>query len=198
VGQIELELRKLCLPFSLRGQRLGVSPGFFVIRSLGIQRIGLPLNQVLGLLQQSHLEPANHYKKQGKRPRSPIVDVLQNGGVILGDRDLRERADRYSGFLLLFIITSYGISMWTGGNGLYYALDARKRWGWVLFGVAVLLVITATLSGGFRAFPWDWRERWRENQNSIQREQYHKRTDEFNPHSQPHTEIVPHKPLDTI
>ena len=88
--------------------------------------------------------------------------------------------------------------MWVGGNGLYYAVDERKRWGWILFVFAIASAIVATLSGGFRAFPWDWSERWHENQNSIQREQYNYRSGEFNPHSHLYTVIVPRKHLDSI
>jgi len=56
--------------------------------------------------------------------------------------------------------------MYFGGYGLYRALDCRNWWGWLLTGLALLLAIVATLSGGFRALPWDWTERWHDEQQT--------------------------------
>ncbi len=190
----------------LEKQRSGFNlPRAFHLFQLAYHHYGLPVrhiclstNALHGQLEKSYLQVSDDDKRKPKGPRPPIVYVLQNSGVVLGDRDLRERADRYSGLLLVFILLCLFPGIWVGGNGLYYALDCKRWWGWLIVFLTFSIAVIGCLSGGFRAFPWDWRERWREDQNSIQREQYNKRTDEFSPHFQPHTEIVPRKPLDTI
>jgi hypothetical protein len=101
-----------------------------------------------------------------------VFKMLDPALVIARDRDFWER---YNGYLLLFVMSCYLFTMFGLGFGLYYAVSCRKKWGWLLVGVAIAADLAAILSGGFRALPWDWSKSWSEDQPSIQREQYNER-----------------------
>lgn len=140
--------------------------------------------------EQHYLKCANYHQSQGECPRPPVVDVLQDRGVILDDGDLQRRAGRYSGWLLLFILCTVFPPIWIGGYGLSYATDERRWWGWLLVALALLMVLTGVLSGGLRALPWDWHKRLREPEKCY----YCDNRQSF----QHNSAIVPQKHLDTI
>jgi hypothetical protein len=81
-----------------------------------------------GTGEKPNLKNPDYDQKETKKPRAPVVNSPPNSRIVSSDSDLRKRADRYSGFLLLFILTSYGVSMYFGGYGLYRALDCRNWW----------------------------------------------------------------------
>jgi hypothetical protein len=47
--------------------------------------------------------------------------------------------------------------MWIGGSGWVRFVDERKRLsGGVMLAFALILILVATLSGGFDCLPWHW------------------------------------------
>jgi hypothetical protein len=120
-------------------------------------------HDLFGADHQPYLEVADNEQAPGEYPRSPFKNVVPEALFIPGDENGWER---YNGCLLLFICACLFASLLPGGYGLVYALDRRKRWGWLLFALALLMNGTAIVSGGLHSFPWDWEESWRQSQQS--------------------------------
>src|SRR5579859_7120022 len=137
------------------------------VGSLSSRDVGLALDLLPSQPEKPYLKCAHNNQPEIESPRPPVIPTLYPSLVVTRDRDFRERHD---GYFILFIIGSYLSDILLLGNCLYLAVDKRRPWAGALVVLAVTLDVGAFLSGGFCALPWDWRESWSEDQNSIQRE----------------------------
>lgn len=122
---------------------------FSIYGSIGasLRRVRSFLSSLKRSYQNPKLQYTDYEQQSVGNPTLPIKVIFpyRHGGKF---------SDSY-GLICIFIVllSSIGICGW----GLFLACDLRRRIGWLLFIVGLILGFLAVTSGSVGCLPWDWR-----------------------------------------